>query len=1070
MKKIFSWIWNNILFLETLFLLAFIPLFPKIPLLDVRNTWVYIRAEDFIIFFVLISWITLLIQKKIKLKTPLTIPILIFWIIGAIATFHGILLIFPTIANVFPNVAFFSLIRHIEYMSLFFIAYQGMKEKKYLPYVIAVLTATLIGVVAYGFGQKYFGFPAYLTMNEEFAKGIPITLSELSRVPSTFAGHYDLAAYLVLLIPVIVSLFFGFKNVFIKIFLLAVSFLGFVMLFLTVSRVSFFVLFISLFLVLFFQKRKWVLFSIPIILALLLFVLNTQSSALLDRFKSTVSEVNVLVDAKTGESVGHVNFVEKDYFKDKTVLQRRVKDKEELTKVVAGEDDKSVYATSSAVVAFELIPAEVPLVQAVNVSTGENLPQGTGYTNLYLSPVVKRVGNFYYELPPDYKASLSAQVLVLHGDFIVKRASAYDLSFTTRFQGEWPNALLAFKRNILMGSGYGSVSLAVDNNYLRILGEIGLLGFASFFVLFLILAIYIKKTYPGIDSKLAKSFILGFSAGLFGLALNAIFIDVFEASKIAFVLWLLFGVIFALLNMYQKQEINPLSELKKVLLSNYAVGIYLLLFSWFMFSNMLNSYFVGDDFTWLRWAADCKDNCSPFSVIANYFTNSDGFFYRPGTKIYFYLMYQTFWLNQVVYHTVSIILHFIVALLFFFLSKKIIKNHLFAVLGSLIFLILSGATESVFWISSTGYLFNAAFILLSLILFILWDEKKKYYLYFLSFLCIFLALLFHELGVIAPLLIIAYKIFKEGTISYIAKIYKKLEYVLLFTPVLGYLLLRFLSQSHWFSGDYSYNVVKLPFNFIGNAIGYFLITIFGPIALSVNTALRSILRENLLLSIILIPVILVFGYFVYLFTKKTFEKKDLNIILFGFAFYIISLLPFIGLGNITSRYDYLASIGLIFIVLIIGKKLYEALLVNGRNVAVLVVSVVILIFALFHTIQIQQTYSQWQDAGGRAKKFFISLEAQYKDYWSGDNVQLHFVNVPIKFGDAWIFPVGLSDAVWFAFKNENAKVFQHTDLKEAISQAGYELSHPVFKFNDDGSVVEVDRFQKQSSNLINPNQ
>ena len=160
--------------------------------------------------------------------------------------------------------------------------------------------------------------------------------------------------------------------------------------------------------------------------------------------------------------------------------------------------------------------------------------------------------------------------------------------------------------------------------------------------------------------------------------------------------------------------------------------------------------------------------------------------------------------------------------------------------------------------------------------------------------------------------------------------------------------------------------------------------------------------------------------------------------------------------------------GLIFIFIIVAKKLYEYLLINGKNIAIGAVAVLVLIFALFHIIQIQQTYSQWQDAGGRAKKFFISLEAQYKDYWSGEDVQFHFVDVPIKFGDAWVFPVGLEDAVWFAFKNDNAKVFQHTDLKAAIEQAGPELSHLVFKFNADGSVTEVDRFQKESSNLINP--
>src|SRR3990167_10590096 len=197
MKKIVSWISDNVLFVETIFLLAFIPLYPKLPLLDIKNTWVYIRAEDFVVLFVLLSMLILLFKRRISLRTPLTIPILVFWIIGAIATIHGVLLIFPEIANVHPNVAFLSLLRHIEYMSVFFIAFAGIKNKRQINIIIAALILTLLGVIGYGFGQKYLGLPAYLTMNEEFAKGIPIQLSELSRVPSTFAGHYDLAAYLV---------------------------------------------------------------------------------------------------------------------------------------------------------------------------------------------------------------------------------------------------------------------------------------------------------------------------------------------------------------------------------------------------------------------------------------------------------------------------------------------------------------------------------------------------------------------------------------------------------------------------------------------------------------------------------------------------------------------------------------------------------------------------------------------------------------------------------------------------------------------------------------------------------
>jgi hypothetical protein len=56
-------------------------------------------------------------------------------------------------------------------------------------------------------------------MNEEFAKGVPIQLSALSRVPSTFAGHYDFAAFLVFTIPIAFSLFMSVRSWFTKILL-----------------------------------------------------------------------------------------------------------------------------------------------------------------------------------------------------------------------------------------------------------------------------------------------------------------------------------------------------------------------------------------------------------------------------------------------------------------------------------------------------------------------------------------------------------------------------------------------------------------------------------------------------------------------------------------------------------------------------------------------------------------------------------------------------------------------------------------------------------------------------------
>jgi len=1065
MKKIFNWASDNLLFICTLFLLVFIPLYPKIPLIDIQNTWVYIRAEDFFVFTVLFIWVIYLIRNKISLKTPLTIPILVFWLVGAVSTIHGIILIFPTIANVFPNVAFLSFLRHIEYLSVFFVAYAGMRDKIFLRVVIVFLVATLLGIIYYGFGQRYLDFPAFLTMNEEFAKGIPIQLSQLSRVPSTFAGHYDLAAYLVLIIPIIVSLMFGFKNWFLKIFLALTSLLGFVLLFMTVSRVSFFVLIIALFVVLFFQKRRLVLYSIPI-LAVFGFVFTIlQPTTLLQRFGDTVNEVNVLVDANTGVAIGHVNYVSPDYFNDKIIGQQNISDKEELDNALAldFEDDKE--ATPSALLPRALFPEEVPLVLDANVSTGEQLIQGTGYINLSLSPVDRKLGSFFYEITKESDSTISAQVLIFHGDFLVKRAAAYDLSFTTRFQGGWPNAIESFERNVFLGSGYGTVSLAVDNNYLRILGEIGILGLASFIGIFLTLGIYIVRVLPKTESKLVKSFVIGFCAGVIGLALNATLIDVFAASKVAFTLWILTGVVVGLLSLYQNKEFNVYHELKKAASSPYAVVVYLIVFSFAIYLPILNNYFIGDDFTWFRWAADCTygglSQCpNVFDRITAYFTQADGFFYRPGTKVYFLLTYSIFWFNQVVFHAVSLILHITAVILFYLLARKILDKNFLAIIASILFVVMSGYAEMVIWISATGHLFNAVFILISLLLFILWDEKRKVYYLIASILFIFLATLFHELGVVSPLLIIAYKIFYSKEFR-IKKIFSQYENYLIFIPVAVYLFMRFMSQSHWSGGDYSYSLINLPFNIIGNSFGYALLSVLGPISLPLYQSLRDNLKENLIVAISGGAILLGLAFYVYKLLSKKIDENAKRIVLFGISFFFISLLPFIGLGNITSRYSYLASMGIIIIIAFILGNMYDHLKKYGKDIAFGGTAVIILIFALLHIIQVQQLHKDWKTAGDKVERFFVSMDSLYRQSWSQPDTQLNFVNVPIKHNDAWVFPVGIQDALWLTFQNSNLQVNIYNNLEDAINAVGLAPNKPILVFEDNGGVREAVLFRNR---------
>lgn len=1000
---------NNFFLFASIFFLAFIPLYPKLPIIGLSHTWVYIRLEDFFITITLFAWIVQLIRKKVSFKTPLTIPIIIFWVIGLISTAYAVFFIFPYIANVFPSVALFFYLRHIEYLSLFFIGFSAIKNNNNIVKITAGLVVTVLTVVFYGIGQRLWGFPAFLTMNEEFAKGIPLRLSQAARIPSTFAGHYDLAAYLVMIIPLIGSMIFGFKNIYVKLILLLTGISGLVLLLMTASRVSFTVYLLGVIFMLILQKKK--IFILPVIIGSILILNSFQGMT--QRFGSTISQVDVVVDARTGKTIGIA--------------------KEQAKKQVVIEEQQS---------------------------TGESLPQGSGYINIPSETSQKTITQVVYKRSKLEAGKQTTQVTNIEGEFAIKRMLAYDLSFTTRFQGEWPRALAAFKRNILLGSGYSSISSATDNNYLRILGETGALGFSSFILIFLVIWIFIKNVLPDVDSQLSKSFIFGLIAGIFSLALNGILIDVFEASKVAFVLWLLIGIMIGLLNLYKKKEINYIEELKKALTSVPAVIIYLLIISFSALSMMVGNFFTADDFTWLRWAADCKKiiltsgltKCEPLkNTFMGYFTNSDGFFYRPGTKVYFYIMYTLFWLNQLGYHVVSILIHFAVSAVVFLLSKKIINSKFFAFLTALFFLILGAHSESIFWISTSGHLISAGLILLALLFYIYWKENKKIIYFIFSLLFVFTAPLFHEMGIISPVIILAYEIISGS--KNIKKILN-INNLLYFLSIPVYLSMRAISGSHWFNGDYSYKLSNLIYNFFGNIAGYIGFTFLGSRFLPYYEQLRISGRENPVIVLFVLIVVLIIAFLVYKLFKSKFEK-DAKIILLGLSIFIISLLPFLGLGNIAPRYVYLPSFGALLLLILILKKTFTRINSLNRYFGILFMLIIIIIFSIFNLSELQRINNDWAKAGEITNNILIDFNSNYQAKRTPQNPVFYFVNTPIRTGEAWIFPVGLKDALWFTFQNEYLTVNQSKSLQIALDSADASASARVYEFNPDGSLEEV---------------
>lgn len=126
-----------------------------------------------------------------------------------------------------------------------------------------------------------------------------------------------------------------------------------------------------------------------------------------------------------------------------------------------------------------------------------------------------------------------------------------DPSGNIRLQ-EWQDVLAKTKYKFLTGGGYYSIGLGADSDYVRHLAEVGVIGLSIFaLILFDFTRLFWRKFYKTADPLWQNLYLWGL-VSLVGLAMNAVFIDVFEASKIAFLFWFMMGM----LSIDQKSQIK----------------------------------------------------------------------------------------------------------------------------------------------------------------------------------------------------------------------------------------------------------------------------------------------------------------------------------------------------------------------------------------------------------------------------------------------------------------------------------------------------------------------------------
>lgn len=446
-------------------LLVFIPLYLKFPLARVGGTFVSIRLEDLLIAITLGLWILyLILNKKIKVlfKDKFIQVVFTYFFIGGVSLISAIFLI--KTASV--NLGIFHYLRRYELMLLAPLMFTIVNSKRQSIIYLSVLSLIAFLVNLYALGQRFLSFPVITTSNSELSKGFIYRLGPSDRVSSTFAGHYDLAIFLMFMIIMIVTFIFYFRDnntkinkdaIFLWLFLLLS--MSIYVLIMTAARLSFVAAGVGLFTALILLgKKKYILLLAVIFVGLLIY-----PSKLRDRFISTFT-----INIQRSWS---------GYFSKYEEQNRR----SQLN--IPTLPTSGILIESEGVEAADIVPGE---------------PIG----------------------------------LV---DLAVYR------SFEIRTQVEWPRALRSFIKNPLLGTGYSSLGLATDNDILRSLGEVGILGTLAFALVIVEMSKRVWRTYKE-TSGFYKYFSTGCLAIIVAFLVNSLFIDVFEASKAASIFWMLMGL------------------------------------------------------------------------------------------------------------------------------------------------------------------------------------------------------------------------------------------------------------------------------------------------------------------------------------------------------------------------------------------------------------------------------------------------------------------------------------------------------------------------------------------------
>ena len=472
-------------------LLSFILLIPKFPLFPVGGTYINIRVEDFVVAVVYLLWLFGWLAGRFSINRVFNRRVLIFFLVyGLVITALGVW-VFGTVGDPY-KLGFVHWARRVEYIGMYFIVATVARKANLHKYLYTLLIVGTITWV-YGFLQWQDLAVGVHTLSKSGQIG---TFSDLGYVISTFAAHYDFGAFLILMIMLAIWGYYSHTKWWKKILFVLLALAFWWMSRLVYGRAAYLGLLVGLMVVLAIKMSGWILLPVWEVLQTFDRYLGGRFSRYTYNFK-----FNILPEAPAPPPVP----------------------------TPAIDTVASAPARRGFGGLVERLTGPSPTPAGVSPESGASVVTKESWIRVWLDQHVSAgstwlrtwVGRLDVELDP------SANIRLV----------------------EWQDALARVGYHFLWGGGYytnGGPTNNVggtDNDFVRHIVEVGVIGLAIFLLLIWDFVRVAWRSYRSLAVPHLRYFHLAMIGFIVGLLVEAMFIDIFESSKIAFLFWYLMGLV-----------------------------------------------------------------------------------------------------------------------------------------------------------------------------------------------------------------------------------------------------------------------------------------------------------------------------------------------------------------------------------------------------------------------------------------------------------------------------------------------------------------------------------------------